>query len=103
MTAAERPKQKPGPLAGLRVIEMAGLGPVPLAGLMLSELGADVIRIERKESGKPFLAFPPEYDLDRHGRDIVKVDLKKPDGIELMLRLIEAADVLVEGFRPGVM
>src|SRR5919107_1434125 len=82
---------------------MAGLGPVPLAGLMLSELGADVIRIERKESGKPFLVVPPDYDLDRHGRDIVKVDLKRPEGIELMLGLIEKADLLVEGFRPGVM
>jgi alpha-methylacyl-CoA racemase len=96
-------QQKTGPLAGLLVIEMAGLGPVPLAGLMLSELGADVIRIERKESGKPFLVVPPDYDLDRHGRDVVKVDLKRPEGIELMLGLIEKADLLVEGFRPGVM
>ena len=94
---------KTGPLAGLLVIEMAGLGPVPLAGLMLSELGADIIRIERKESGKPFLVVPPDYDLDRHGRDVVKVDLKRPEGIELVLGLIEKADLLVEGFRPGVM
>ena len=82
---------------------MAGLGPVPLGGLMLSELGADVIRIERKESGNAFVVVPPEYDLDRHGREIVKVDLKHPEGIELMLRLTETADVLIEGFRPGVM
>lgn len=95
--------KKTGPLAGLKVIEMAGLGPVPLAGLMLSELGADVVRIERKESGKPFLVVPPDYDLDRHGRDIVKVDLKRPEGIGLVLSLIENADLLVEGFRPGVM
>jgi alpha-methylacyl-CoA racemase len=103
MTAVEQARQKTGPLAGLLVIEMAGLGPVPLAGLMLSELGADVIRIERKENAKPFLVVPPEYDLDRHGREIVKIGLKRPEGIELMLRLIEKADVLVEGFRPGVM
>ena len=96
-------QRKNGPLAGLLVIEMAGLGPVPLGGLMLSELGADVIRIERKESGNAFLVVPPEYDLDRHGREIVKVDLKHPEGIELMLRLTETADVLIEGFRPGVM
>ena len=95
--------QKSGPLAGLKVIEMAGLGPVPLGGLMLSELGADVVRIERKESGKPFLVVPPDYDLDRHGRDVVKVDLKRPEGIGLVLSLIEKADLLVEGFRPGVM
>ncbi|MCV3241811.1 CaiB/BaiF CoA transferase family protein [Mesorhizobium sp. ZC-5] len=99
----KQPAQKPGPLAGLKIIEMAGLGPVPLAGLMLSELGADVVRIERKESGKPFLVVPPDYDLDRHGRDVVKVHLKRPEGIELMLDLIEKADLLVEGFRPGVM
>ena len=82
---------------------MAGLGPVPLAGLMLAELGADVVRIERTEAGKPFLAVPPQYDLDRHGREVLKVDLKRPEGIELMLRLAETADVLLEGFRPGVM
>jgi alpha-methylacyl-CoA racemase len=103
MTAGRQVRHGTGPLAGLKVIEMAGLGPVPLAGLMLAELGAEVIRIERKESGKPFLVVPPEYDLDRHGRHIVKVDLKRPEGIDLMLSLIEKADLLVEGFRPGVM
>jgi alpha-methylacyl-CoA racemase len=103
MTAEKQDRHKTGPLAGLKVIEMAGLGPVPLAGLMLSELGADVIRIERKERVKLFLVVPPEYDLDRHGRDIVKVDLKRPAGIDLMLRLIDKADLLIEGFRPGVM
>ena len=92
-----------GPLAGTRIIEMAGLGPVPLAGLMLAELGADVIRIERIKSARPFLAVPPEFDLDRHGRTIVKTDLKDPDGIALVLDLCRKADVLLEGFRPGVM
>jgi alpha-methylacyl-CoA racemase len=100
----EQRQQKSGPLAGLKVIEMAGLGPVPLAGLMLSELGADVLRVERKENGKkPFLVVPPEYDLDRHGRDIVRIDLKRQEGIELLLDLVGKADLLVEGFRPGVM
>ncbi|MBA3448862.1 MAG: CoA transferase, partial [Pseudaminobacter sp.] len=94
---------KPGPLAGLAVIEMAGLGPVPLAALMLSEMGADVVRIERVSAGKPFLEMPPEYDLDRHGRTVLRIDLKRREGIELALRLIDGADVLVEGFRPGVM
>ena len=104
MTAGALNREKSGPLASLRVIEMAGLGPVPLAGLILAELGADVIRIERKESGnRPFLAVPPDYDLDRHGRGVVKVDLKRPQGIALMLELIGKADILVEGFRPGVM
>jgi alpha-methylacyl-CoA racemase len=94
---------KSGPLAGLTVIEMAGLGPVPLAGLMLAELGADVLRIERTSTDKPFLDLPPEFDLDRHGRDILRLDLKRPEGTALMLRLVEKADVLIEGFRPGVM
>ena len=94
---------KPGPLSGLVVIEMAGLGPVPLAGLILSEMGADVVRIERVGVDRPFLQVPPEFDLDRHGRSIVKVNLKDKAGIALMLRLAASADVLLEGFRPGVM
>lgn len=96
-------QQKTGPLAGVTVIEMAGLGPVPLAGLMMSELGARVVRIERLAKEQAFLNLPPQFDLDRHGREILKVDLKKPDGVALVLRLIEGADALVEGFRPGVM
>ena len=94
--------EKTGPLAGLKMIEMAGLGPVPLAALMLSEMGADVLRIERADAGQPLLALPEEYDLDRHGRSILKLDLKHPAGTDLLLRLAEKADLLVEGFRPGV-
>lgn len=94
---------KTGPLAGLKVIEMAALGPVPLAALMLSEMGAEVLRIERTDAGKPLLSLPEAYDLDRHGRSILKLDLKRPDGPELLLRLAEKADILIEGFRPGVM
>ncbi|CDX18522.1 Alpha-methylacyl-CoA racemase [Mesorhizobium sp. ORS 3324] len=97
------PAVKTGPLAGLRVIEMAGLGPVPLAALMLSEMGAEVLRIERADSKEPLLSLPEAYDLDRHGRSILKLDLKRPDGAELLLRLAEKTDVLIEGFRPGVM
>lgn len=92
-----------GPLAGHVVVEMAGLGPAPLACLMLAEMGARVIRIERKGAGRAFLSPPVEFDLDRHGREIVAVDLKKPEGKALVLRLLQSADVLVEGFRPGVM
>lgn len=92
-----------GPLAGLRIVEMAGIGPVPLAGLMLSEMGAEVLRIERLSTSQAFLNVPPQYDLDRHGREILKVDLKRPEGIELLLRIIGNSDILMEGFRPGVM
>jgi alpha-methylacyl-CoA racemase len=92
-----------GPLAGFTIIEMAGLGPVPLAGLMLSELGARVVRVERLSKEQAFLNLPSEFDLDRHGREILKIDLKKPEGVALVLRLLENADALIEGFRPGVM
>ncbi|ESY71318.1 CoA transferase [Mesorhizobium sp. M0051] len=94
---------KTGPLVGLKVIEMAGLGPVPLAGLMLSEMGAEVLRIEREGTSRPLLSLPDEYNIDRHGRTILRLDLKRRDGADLMLRLAEKADVLLEGFRPGVM
>ncbi|MGB3389060.1 MAG: CaiB/BaiF CoA-transferase family protein, partial [Pseudaminobacter sp.] len=69
----------------------------------LAETGADVVRIERMHSGRPFLDMQPAYDLDRHGRAILRIDLKRVEGIETVLRLAERADVLVEGFRPGVM
>ncbi|TPI21466.1 CaiB/BaiF CoA-transferase family protein [Mesorhizobium sp. B4-1-1] len=102
-TGAGAAAGKTGPLAGLKVIEMAGLGPVPLAALMLSEMGAEVLRIERADAGQPLLSLPQEYDLDRHGRSILKLDLKRPAGAELLLCLAAQADLLVEGFRPGVM
>lgn len=92
-----------GPLSGLKVIEMAGLGPVPFAGLMLAEMGADVLRVERKRAGRAFLSLPPEFDIDRHGRATLVLDLKQPEAVELLLKLTEATDVLLEGFRPGVM
>ncbi|MBB6411834.1 CaiB/BaiF CoA transferase family protein [Mesorhizobium sangaii] len=94
---------KTGPLAGLKVIEMAGLGPVPLAGLMLSEMGAEVLRIERAGTSRPLPSLPDEYNLDRHGRAILRLDLKHREDTDLMLRLAEKADMLLEGFRPGVM
>lgn len=97
------PGAKTGPLAGLVVIEMAGLGPVPLAGLMLAEMGARVVRIERLSAERAFLKVPDAFDLDRHGREILHVDLKKKEGVALVARLAAAADILVEGFRPGVM
>lgn len=92
-----------GPLSGFTIIEMAGLGPVPLAGLMLAEMGARVVRIERLAKDQAFLKVPAAFDLDRHGREIVKVDLKHADGRTLVLRMIEKADAIVEGFRPGTM
>lgn len=103
MAEAASREGKSGPLAGLTVIEMAGLGPVPLAALMLPEMGATVLRIERSRPKRDLLPLPPEYDLDRHGRCILSLDLKRSECIGLMLRLVETADILIEGFRPGVM
>jgi alpha-methylacyl-CoA racemase len=93
----------PGPLAGLKIIEIAGIGPGPFCAMMLADMGAEVIRVDRAGSvmgGDP--ATPPADVLNR-GRRSIGVDLKHPDGVEAVLSLIEVADGLIEGFRPGVM
>jgi alpha-methylacyl-CoA racemase len=89
-----------GPLAGLRVVELTGLGPAPFAAMLLADLGADVLRVDRP-GARPF-AGSAEHDLLSRGRRSVAVDLKHPDGPEVVRRLVERADVLLEGFRPGV-
>ena len=89
-----------GPLDGVRVIEIASLAPAPFGCMILSDLGADVLRVERPESCRPNGHVPAD-PLTR-GRRSVGLNLKNPAGIDLLLRLIETADVLVEGFRPGV-
>jgi alpha-methylacyl-CoA racemase len=99
----EEATRKTGPLTGFTVIEMAGLGPVPHAGLMLAELGARVVRVERLAKEQAFLNLPPQYDLDRHGREIIRIDLKRAEGTALMMQLAAGADAILEGFRPGVM
>lgn len=91
-----------GPLRGITVLEMAGLGPAPLAALMLAQMGARVVRIERTVE-QNFLGLSGNLDYTRHGRSVLKVDLKRPEGVEVILRLAEKADILIEGFRPGVM
>ncbi len=91
-----------GPLDGVKVIELAGIGPGPFCAMMLADMGADVVRIDRAgnvSGGDP--ATPPA-DLLNRGRRSVGVDLKNPDGVETVLRLVESADALIEGFRPGV-
>jgi alpha-methylacyl-CoA racemase len=91
-----------GPLDGVRLIELAGLGPAPFAGMMLADAGADIIRIDRINRA----VYPPNQeahvDLMNRGRRSVAVDLKNPEGVALVLRLAEHADGLMEGFRPGV-
>jgi alpha-methylacyl-CoA racemase len=83
-----------GPLTGIRVVELAGLGPAPYACMLLADLGADVLRLDRPGGAT--------YDVLDRGRRSVTLDLKKAGAADLVLRLVEAADVLVEGFRPGV-
>jgi alpha-methylacyl-CoA racemase len=92
---------KTGPLAGLRVVEVAGIGPGPFAGMMLADAGADVIRVDRADAG-PSVAGTGPLDVVGRGRRSVAVDLKRPEGVEVVLRLAERSDVLFEGFRPGV-
>ena len=91
-----------GPLEGIRIIELAGLGPAPFAGMMLSDAGADVIRIDRSDRAQYPPRQDPHVDLMNRGRRSVAVDLKHPEGVALVLRLVEGADGLMEGFRPGV-
>ena len=92
-----------GPLEGLKIIEIAGIGPGPFCAMMLADMGADVVRVDRAQNvsgGDP--ASPPADVLNR-GRRSIGVDLKHPDGVEAVLALLEQADGLLEGFRPGVM
>jgi alpha-methylacyl-CoA racemase len=96
-----------GPLHGTKVIEIGGLGPAPFCCMVLSDLGADVLRVERPEKAPPAEAIAVHdtlaaYDYQSRGRMSAGVDLKHPDGVELVLRLASGADVFVEGFRPGV-
>jgi alpha-methylacyl-CoA racemase len=90
-----------GPLTSLRIVELAGLGPGPFCGMLLSDLGADVLRVERPGRWDPLRGLDPRLVLTR-GRRSVAVDLKHAQGVETVLRLSEVADGLIEGYRPGV-
>jgi alpha-methylacyl-CoA racemase len=90
-----------GPLTGVRVLEMSALGPVPFAGMMLADLGADVILVDRPPTG-PAMDHP-ERDVTKRGRRSISLDLKHPRGRDTLLDLVRTADVLLEGNRPGVM
>jgi alpha-methylacyl-CoA racemase len=90
-----------GPLAGVRVVELAGIGPGPFAAMMLADLGADVIRVDRPGGGGLTLG-PAERDILGRGRPSVAIDLKADGGVDLVLDLVEKADILLEGYRPGV-
>ncbi|MEU0251897.1 CaiB/BaiF CoA-transferase family protein [Streptomyces sp. NPDC006184] len=100
MTTAGTPTPGAGPLHGVRVVELAGIGPGPFAAMLLADLGADVVRVDRP--GGPGLAIDPAYDVTNRNKRSVMVDLKAPDGPARVLDLAERADILVEGYRPGV-
>jgi alpha-methylacyl-CoA racemase len=89
-----------GPLAGVRVVELAGIGPGPFCGMLLADLGAEVVRVDRP--GGPRRPDPPVNDVSSRGKRRIVVDLKHPRGAEVVLRLATAADALIEGYRPGV-
>lgn len=92
-----------GPLTGIRVIELAGIGPGPMCAMLLADLGADVIRIDRPvQAGLGVPRRAREFDVLNRGRRSLAVDLKSPDGVETVLRMVAEADALIEGFRPGV-
>nr|WP_127893636.1 CaiB/BaiF CoA-transferase family protein [Streptomyces sp. S10(2018)] len=103
MSEAKTPTRTPGtegPLAGVRVVELAGIGPGPFAAMLLADLGADVVRVGRP--GGPGLGIDPAHDVTNRNKRSVVLDLKAPDGPARVLDLAERADVLIEGYRPGV-
>lgn len=92
-----------GPLHGIKVVEFAGLGPVPFTGMLLSDLGADVVQINRETSTTDSNLFAANKNIPNRGRHLIALDIRSPEGRENALRLVDQADVLIEGYRPGVM
>ena len=92
-----------GPLAGVKIVEFAGIGPAPLAATMLADMGATVLRLDRPGPSDLGLPVPERFEFTKRSRAAVGIDLKQPSVIEAVLRLIDRADGIIEGFRPGVM
>src|SRR6478609_4010046 len=91
-----------GPLSGYRIIEIAGIGPGPFAAMLLADMGAEVVRVERAQNVRGPAQDKPYPDVSLRGRRNIALDLKHPDGVATLLDLVEKADALIEGFRPGV-
>lgn len=91
--------ERSGPLTSVKVLEVGGIGPNPFAGMLLADLGADVLRVDRPGGAM----IPPPFDLTRRGHAVAEVDMKSDAGREAILKLAESADALIEGYRPGVM
>lgn len=92
-----------GPLAGLKILEMEGIGPAPFGAMLLADLGASVLRVERPGGAGTGLPRQRHLDIPLRNRKVIAIDLKSPGGAEKVLDLVEKADVLIEGYRPGVM
>ncbi|MYG12048.1 MAG: CoA transferase [Gammaproteobacteria bacterium] len=92
-----------GPLEGYKIVEIAGIGPGQFCGMLLADMGARLIRIDNPAGGERGVAMPAQYNLMNRSRPVIGVDLKEPEGVDLVLRLCAGADALFEGFRPGVM
>src|SRR5712671_6548301 len=91
-----------GPLSGVKVLELAGIGPGPFCGMLLADMGADVLRVDRLEPSDLGLPLEPQFDVVARGRRSIGLDLKRPQAIDIVMALVAKADVLIEGFRPGV-
>lgn len=92
-----------GPLAGLRILEFAGIGPAPFCAMLLADMGAEVVRLDRLEPSGLGIPKPARFELMNRGRRSIAIDLKQPEGVALALDLVGKADALIEGFRPGTM
>src|SRR5215216_6161319 len=100
--AFRRRKTMAGPLSGLTIVELAGIGPGPMCSMMLGDMGADVIRVDRTKAHVMDRLADPKFAVHNRSRRSVSVDLQKREGVEVVLRLIEKADGITEPFRPGV-
>src|SRR6266571_8578733 len=90
------------PLSGVKVLELASIGPGPFCGMLLADMGTDVLRVDRLEPTDLGLPLDPKFDIMARGRRSIGLDLKRPEAVALALELVDKADVLIEGFRPGV-
>jgi len=91
-----------GPLTGVKVLEIAGIGPGPFCGMLLADMGADVLRVDRLQASDLGMPMEPKYEITSRGRRSIALDLKQPESIQTVLDLAARADALFEGFRPGV-
>jgi alpha-methylacyl-CoA racemase len=91
-----------GPLAGIRVVELAGLGPAPFCGMVLADMGAEVVKVGRADAKPQPVGGSGSHDVLNRGKKAIEIDLKQPDGVDIVLRMVAGSDALIEGFRPGV-